>query len=120
ESGGFAPEYEIMCFVCIAEIRIRMQLSPELCQKIINTFRLFKKLFSRIIISDIHMIPVIEPRPLQHFVICRKSQRADQMKGRVRSGTRSADVAGICRYFRLIEYNVICHVYSLLNSFLDA
>src|SRR5699024_12827039 len=81
-----------MCFIYVAESRIGMEFPAEFCQKIINTFGLLKKLFSRIVISDIHMIPVIEPRPLQHFVICRKSQRADQMQGRVRPGTCPPDI----------------------------
>lgn len=51
------------------------------------------------------MGPVIQPGPFKVTVLKLKAQRFHQMEGDAIGGAKAGDIAGVRRYFRLVQKN---------------
>lgn len=86
-----------------AEIKIGIMPCSEIFDIIVFPIRVGRvQLLDRLVFFDFHMLPVIQPCTPQHPVICRKTERVDEMKRGICPKTRSGDISGICRDFRLV------------------
>ena len=66
-------------------------------------FQQLLKIFMHLIA---HHAPVVQPGPLEVFVLQRKPQRLDEMQHRAGRGAGAGNIAGILGNFRLVKHNV--------------
>ena len=75
-----------------------------------------KEIVKIFILGDIEILPVIETRTLEFFVINGKAHRFHDMKPRSRGGAGAGNVAGILRDLRL-DQNKIDSCHTMFLSF---
>ena len=72
------------------------------------------KFGKRSVICDIELIPVIEPRAFEFFIVDLKAHRLDYVQRHTRRRTGPRDIAGILRYLRLHQNNInVSHSYII-------
>ena len=59
-----------------------------------------------VVVVDVQLIPVIQPRPLHALVVDGEAQRADEVEGRARGGAGAGDVARVLGNFGLVKNDV--------------
>ena len=62
-----------------------------------------EKIFKIFVIGYVELVPVIEPRTLELFVINGKTHRFDYVKSCTGGGTGTGNITGVLRYFRLYQ-----------------
>ena len=67
------------------------------------SIHLFQKRLETGMVPDIDLMPVVQPRPLEVFVVHLETKGVDQVKRQFGSATQTGNIAGVCGNFRLIE-----------------
>ena len=62
--------------------------------------------FKAVVIPYIHLIPVVQPRPLQMSVIQLETKGMNEVQTDLRSSTKAGDVASVRGYFRMNKNHV--------------
>src|SRR5690606_19130913 len=101
---GFGPEHQVITLLK----RHLMVVARALGSQPEQALRFFG--FKKALVISVYLyrrvLAVIQPRPAHLLVFQRESQGFDQMQAAAGVGAEPDDIAGVRRYFRLIEYNV--------------
>ncbi len=75
----------------------------------------FQKGIKALMVTNIHLLPVIQPCPLEMLVIGLESQRVDEVETQFRRAAKPGDVPRVGRNFGLVEDNVKARVFDDLH-----
>ncbi len=64
---------------------------------------IFQKCLETWMVPDINLMPVVQSRPLEVFVVYPKTEGMDQMEHQFGSPAQAGDITGVGRYLGLIE-----------------
>ena len=68
-----------------------------------------------LMVTNIHLLPVIQPCPLEMLVIGLESQRVDEVETQFRRAAKPGDVPRVGRDLRLVKDNVKAGVFDDLH-----
>ena len=76
-----------------------------------------EQLFDAVVIGDIDILPVIQPRALQILIRHFEPQRADEVQTAARGRAGAGDVARVLRDLRFNQYDVEHTIFSFFSFF---
>ena len=100
---GCFPAKKNISAVFDGRCRIKARGMPAQNNEIPTISHIIHKSIEIRVVPNINLIPIIQTRPFEMFVIQFKTQRVDQMQAHLSCTAQSGNISGICRYFRLVK-----------------
>jgi hypothetical protein len=105
QSQRLLPEEEVVafCYLCFRVVPGRV---PGKYEKIPLSTPLFEERFKIGMMADIDLMPVIQTRPFQVFVIDFETQGMNQVERNFGGSAQPRDISSVGRYLRPVKHNM--------------